>query len=109
MSYARYKFNKAVQSLNEAGVRRREWLASDHAFRLLRMTMDDVPIELRHEFQLFLHEMTPILRSNDTELCRLRAIRSVDEATVRRIIDRIIYMHDVMELKTEKRQAELRA
>jgi hypothetical protein len=109
MSYARYKFNKAVQSLNEAGVRRREWLASDHAFRLLRMTTEDVPLELRHEFQLFLREMNPILRANDTEICRLRAMRSVDEETVGRIIDRIMYMHDVIELRIENRQSNLQA
>jgi hypothetical protein len=109
MSYARYKFNKAVQSLNEAGVRRREWLASDHAFRLLRMTMEDVPTELKQEFQLFLHEMNPILRASDTEICRMRAIRSVDEATVGRIIGRIMHMHEVIELKTEKRQVNRQA
>jgi len=109
MSYARYKFNKAVQSLNEAGARRREWLASDHAFRLLRMTTEDIPLELRQEFQLFLNEMHPIVRANDTEISRLRAMHSVDEATVGRIIDRIMYMHDVIELKLEKRPTELRA
>lgn len=109
MSYARYKFNKAVQSLHEAGVKRREWLASDHAYRLLRLTTADIPVELKHEFQLFQREMKPILRTSEMGVRQWGAIRLVDEATVGRIIDRIMYMHEVIELKTENKQADMGA
>jgi len=103
MSYARYKFNKAVQSLQEAGARRREWLASDHAYRLLRLTTADIPIELKDEFQLFLREMIPILRASEMGARQWGTVRSVDEATVGRIIDRIMHMHEVIELKVEQK------
>jgi hypothetical protein len=109
MSYARYKFNKAVQSLNEAGVKRREWLASDHACRLLRLTTEDVPVELKHEFQLFEREMKPILRASDLSIRQWGIVRSVDEETVGRIIDRIMYMHEVIELKVEKKSTTVQA
>ncbi len=109
MSYARYKFNKAVQSLSEAGAKRREWLASDHVCRLLRLTTADVPVELKHEFQLFEREMKPILRASDLSARPSGVIRSVDEATVGRIIDRIMYMHEVIELKVEKKPSTVQA
>lgn len=104
MSYARYKFNKAVRSLSEAGTRRREWLASDHAFRLLRLTPTDVPIALQQEFQMFQHEMKPILRASETGFRQFAAFRAVDEETVGRIIDRIMYMHQVIESDGDKKQ-----
>ena len=104
MSYARYKFNKAVQSLKDAGARRREWLASDHAFRLLRLTAADVPVELTDEYQLFLREMKPIVRASEMGAGQWSAFGTVDEETASRIIGRIMYMHDVIELKDEKNQ-----
>ncbi len=104
MSYARYKFNKAVQSLREAGARRREWLASDHAYRLLRLTSADIPVELEHEFQLFVREIKPILSASETGARQWDTVWSVDEATVGRIIDRIMYMHEVIESKGDRKQ-----
>ena len=104
MSYARYKFNKAVQSLREAGARRREWLASDHAYRLLRLTAADIPVELEHEFQLFVREIKPILSASETGARQWDTVWSVDEATVGRIIDRIMYMHEVIESKGDRKQ-----
>jgi|AraplaCL_Col_mCL_1032037.scaffolds.fasta_scaffold50749_1 hypothetical protein len=107
MSYARYKFNKAVQSLNEAGARRREWLASDHVYRLLRLTPADVPRELQQEFQLFQREMRPILRASEIGIPQWSAIRTIDDDTVLRIIDRVRYMHEVIEThKDEQKTTE---
>lgn len=99
MSYARYKFNKAVQSLSEAGARRREWLASDHVYRLMRLTPADVPLELKHEFQLFQCEMKPLLRGSAIGVPQWNTDGVVDEETIGRIIGRIKYMHEVIELK----------
>ena len=104
MSYARYKFNKAVQSLYEAGARRREWLASDHVYRLLRLTPADVPHELQQEFQLFQREMRPILRASEIGIPQWSAIRTIDDDTVLRIIDRVRYMHEVIESHKDKQQ-----
>jgi hypothetical protein len=103
MSYARYKFNKAVQSLREAGTKRREWLVSDHVFRLMRLTPADIPVELTHEFQLFQQEMTPLARASELVDSRWSAVQSVDEETVCRIIDRIMHMHQIIELKNERK------
>jgi len=97
MTYARYKFNKAVQSLKEAGIRRREWLASDHVYRLLRLTADDMPSELQQEFQQFQREMRPILRANEIGIPQWSAIRTIDDDTVLRIIERVRRMHEVIE------------
>jgi hypothetical protein len=105
MSYARYKFNKAVRSLNEAGARRLEWLGSDNAFRLMRLTTADVPVELRQEFQLFQQEIKPILRFSEADSRTWGLVRTVDEGTVGRIIDRIMRMHEVIE--THKEQAQI--
>jgi hypothetical protein len=106
MSYARYKFNKAVQSLKEAGIRRREWLASDHVYRLLRLTADDMPNELQQEFQQFQREMRPILRATEIGIPQWSAIRTIDDDTVLRIIERVRRMHDVIEQHPEKPQTD---
>ena len=103
MSYARYKFNKAVQSLREAGAKRREWLASDHVSRLMRLTTADVPTELQREFQLFQGEIKPILHAVEKKIPQA-AMRAIDEQTVARIIERIMYMHEVIVLKTDDDQ-----
>lgn len=102
MSYARYKFNKAVRSLNEAGARRLEWLGSDNAFRLMRLTTADVPIEVRREFQLFQQEIKPILRFSETDARMWGMVRTIDERAVGRIIDRIMRMHEVIETHDEQ-------
>jgi hypothetical protein len=102
MSYARYKFNKAVRSLNEAGARRLEWLGSDNAFRLMRLTTADVPIEVRQEFQLFQQEIKPILRFSETDMRMWGLARTVDESAVGRIIDRIMHMHEVIETHNDQ-------
>lgn len=109
MSYARYKFNKAVRSLNEAGKRRLEWLGSDNAFRLLRLTTADVPVELKQEFQLFQQEMKPILRFSETDTRLWGNVRTVDEATVGRIIERIMRMHEIIETKVEQKPVSSQA
>lgn len=106
MTYARYKFNKAVQSLKEAGARRREWLASDHVYRLLRLTAEDMPGELQQEFQLFQREMRPILRASEIGIPQWSAIRTIDDDTVLRIIERVRRMHEVIEQQPEKPQGQ---
>ncbi|HEX8955929.1 MAG TPA: hypothetical protein VF798_06625 [Burkholderiaceae bacterium] len=107
MSYARYKFNKAVQSLKEAGVRRREWLASDHVYRLLRLTASDVPSELQQEFQQFQREMRPILRASEIGIPQWSTIRTLDDETVSRIIERVRRMHEVFEKQPERQVASV--
>jgi len=102
MSYARYKFNKAVRSLREAGARRLEWLGSDNAYRLMRLTTEDVPSELRGEFQLFQQEIKPILRFSENDGRTQVVLRNLDEGTVGRIIDRIMRMHEVIETHNEQ-------
>lgn len=106
MSYARYKFNKAVQSLKEAGGRRREWLASDHVYRLLRLTAEDMPGELQQEFQQFQREMRPILRASEIGIPQWSAIRTIDDETVLRIIDRVRRMHEVIEQQKQQVQQQ---
>lgn len=102
MSYARYKFNKAVQSLKEAGSRRREWLASYHLARLMRLTVADVPVDLRDEFQLFQSEMNSIMGPIDFDNPMWNATPTIDDATAARIIDRITHMHEVIEIDAEQ-------
>lgn len=102
MSYARYRFNKAVRSLKEAGARRLEWLGSDNVFRLMRLSSSDVPIELQREFQLFQQEIKPILRVSEMDARQWGITRMVDEATVGRIIDRMMRMHEVIETHDEQ-------
>jgi len=109
MSYARYRFNKAVRSLKEAGARRLEWLGSDNVFRLMRLTTADVPIELRQEFQLFQQEIKPILRFSEMDARQLGIVRAVDEATLGRIIERMMHMHEVIETHSEQQSVSSEA
>lgn len=98
MSYAWYKFNKAIQSLNEYGMSRREWLASDHVYRLMRLTEEDIPPELRAEFRQFQRDVEPIIRATELESSIDEAMLAIDDDLAKRIVERITYMHDVIEL-----------
>jgi hypothetical protein len=87
--------------LKDAGAKRREWLASDQAFRLMRLTPADIPVELKYEFQLFQRDMKPMARACELDNPLLSAIQTIDDATVGRIIERIVHMHQVMELQPD--------
>ena len=99
MSYVKYKFDKAIQSLREAGTQYREWLASENFCRLMRLTEDDLPAELKYEFALFQLEVNPILSIDVVDDPRRSGIYCVDDATIDRIIARIISMYQVIKLK----------
>lgn len=101
MSYARYKFNKAVQSLNEAGEKRREWLTSEHVFRLMRLKPEDLPKELAAEFLLLQREIKPLVRAGEFDNPLWSAMHTVNDATACRIIERIRFMHQKIESKNE--------
>jgi len=107
MSYARYKFNKAVQSLNEAGPKRREWLTSEHVFRLMRLTADDIPKELAAEFQQLQREIKPIVSASEFDNPLWSAMHAVDDTTARRIVERIRLMHQMIESKDDQKKPQV--
>lgn len=98
MSYAWYKFNKAVMSLDEMRLDYRNWLASDHVYRLMRLTEEDLPGELRGEFELLQRDMDPIVRALEIGQDAQDVVIRMGDEHVKRVVERIVYMHDVIEL-----------
>ena len=74
---------------------------------LLRLTADDMPNELQQEFQQFQREMRPILRASEIGIPQWSAIRTIDDDTVLRIIERVRRMHDVIEQHPEMQKTDV--
>jgi hypothetical protein len=57
MSYASYKFHKAVLSLQETESYR-EWLTSSYIYHLLQLRDDELPPDIKDEFHKLRRDLT---------------------------------------------------
>lgn len=96
MSYARYKFHKAMHSLDYAGQRKREWLAGEHVYRILRLKLEDVPAEIRHELRQFQQDMTSVKAKKMEDSVRA-TVRAMNEPAVSSMIGRIVSMRNMID------------
>jgi hypothetical protein len=95
MSYASYKFTKAILSLEEAHFQKKEWLASSYVYHLVHLQDDDIPPELREEFREVRMELTKV-RAQGAD-CSLQAtVQNMDDAEVSRTVDRIVNMYNII-------------
>ena len=100
MSYAWYKFHKAVRSLTFARGQKRSWLASDYVSRILLLQAEDLPEDIRPEFRRFQRDMT--LSPARTVVESLRAtVKNMSEVEVIKMILRIISLHDALKSREQ--------
>lgn len=95
MSYAWYKFHKAIRSLAIARAHKKNWLASDYVSRIILLNPDDLPAAIQPEFRRFRHDMT--LKPAESVVASLRVtVNAMSEGEVIKMILRIIKMHDAL-------------
>ena len=95
MSYAWYKFHKAVRSLAFASSQKKAWLASDYVSRILMLQPEDLPREIQAEFRRFQRDMTACPAGGVTASQRA-TVKAMNEAEAIKMILRLIRMHDVV-------------
>ena len=100
MSYAWYKFHKAVRSLTFASTQKKSWLASDYVSRLLLLQAEDLPEEIRPDFRRFQRDMTVIPARTVVESLRA-TVQSMSEVEVIKMILRIISLHDALKSREQ--------
>ncbi len=100
MSYAWYKFHKAVRSLAFARTQKKAWLASDYVTRILLLQAQDLPEPIRPEFQRFQRDMT-MIQGQNVEGSLRATVKAMSEAEVIKMILRLISLHDVLKLQMD--------
>lgn len=101
MSYASYKFHKAIRSLALAAGHKREWLASDYVTRILMLNPDDLPEATRCEFRQFQQDMIPPL-SRSVKDAHRATVKAMSESEVIKTILRILVLHESIKCHGEQ-------
>jgi hypothetical protein len=94
MSYAWYKFHKAVRSLTVAHSQKKAWLASDYVCRIILLRPEDLPGEIQAEFLDFQRDLTTCPADSLTSSLRA-TVKAMDQAEVIKMILRLIRMYEV--------------
>ena len=96
MSYAEYKFGKAMRALSEFNGRHRQWLASAEVYLLSRLQEDDVPMEVRLNFSQFQQALARLQAKYDKQ--SLQAVAdAADENEIREITERFVKLCAAMQ------------
>ena len=98
MSYAWYKFHKAVRSLSFARAQKKSWLASDYVSRIVLLRPEELPEEIRPEFLRLQCDMTLVPARTVVESLRA-TVKNMSEVDVIKMILRIISVHDALKAR----------
>lgn len=91
-----------MRSLSDAGMQKKQWLASEPVYRIVRLKAEDVPLEIRDEFLRFQGDMTRV-KVQDPERSLWATVSAMDETRVSAMVDCVIRMYDT--LKRHERQS----
>jgi hypothetical protein len=89
MSYAEYKFGKAMRALSDFNGRQRQWLASAEVYLLSHLREDDVPTEFRPNFSQFQQTIARLQAKYDKRSLTALADAAADNEVIE-ITDRFI-------------------
>lgn len=93
MSYALYKFHKAILSLYGTDLQKKQWLASSYMHHIVHLRDIDLPEPLREEFQELRDRLTRV--SAEGPITTLEeTVKTMNNSEVNTIIDRIVVMYD---------------
>jgi len=95
MSYALYKFHKAILSLYGTELPRRQWLTSSYVHHIIHLRDHDVPESVRSEFLEVRDILTSVHAGGPTETLE-QSVEIMDDVEVNAVIDRIIAIHDAI-------------
>lgn len=95
MSYALYKFNKAIVSLPETKVRKREWLASNYMYHLIHLQDTDIPLEIKREFLEFKRDLTKV-HAQGVDSSLQATVSKMNDAEAGKMIERVVRMYNVI-------------
>lgn len=93
MSYALYKFHKAILSLHGTELQKKQWLASSYIHHILHLQEEDLPEEVRAEFRSVCQALIKI-PGQCLSLTLEQSVRAMTSAEVDRLIQRIVLLHD---------------
>lgn len=92
MSYALYKFHKAILSLYETELPRRQWLTSCHIYHILHLQDEDLPKSVRSKFDDLRQILTKVPGCGSTETLE-RTVEAMNNSEINSVIDHIITIH----------------
>jgi hypothetical protein len=93
MSYALYKFHKAILSLDGTELQPRQWLASSYMHHIVNLRDHDLPEPVRRDFEELRGTLTRVAADGPAETLE-QTVKSMDNAEVNSVIDRIIAIYD---------------
>jgi hypothetical protein len=85
-----------MRSLSDAGRHQRQWLTSEHVYRIVRLSVQDVPQEIKDEFHRFQSDMTKV-NVQDLEQSLWATVTAMDDTVVRNMVNCLVRMYDALE------------
>jgi hypothetical protein len=95
MSYALYKFHKAILSLYGTDLQKKQWLASSYMHHIVHLRDIDLPEQLREEF-LELRNCLIKSSASGVDMTLEETVNTLNNSEVNIIIDRIVAMYDMI-------------
>lgn len=95
MSYAEYKFGKAMRALAMAPGSEREWIASSHVFHICRLQGDELPREIRVAFSCLKDELARLQTRYGARTLQAVA-EAMTEDEVNRFTDWMVSLYEAM-------------
>lgn len=95
MSYAQYKFGKAMRALSDFNGRQRPWLASAEVYLLSRLRDEEVPSVVRPDFSQFKQTIARLQAKYDKQSLEALA-NAAAESEVVDIADRFVKLCEAM-------------
>jgi hypothetical protein len=97
MSYALYKFHKAILSLYGTELQRRQWLTSSYVHHIVHLRDHDLPEPVRRDFEELRGTLTRVAAGGPTETLE-QTVKAMDNSEINSTIDRIIAIYDSIRL-----------
>jgi hypothetical protein len=95
MSYAEYKFGKAMRALSDLNGRQRPWLASAEVYLLSQLRDEEVPTEIRLNFSQFKQVIAQLQAKYAKQSLEAMAAAATD-SEVADIADRFLKLYEAM-------------
>jgi hypothetical protein len=95
MSYALYKFHKAILSLYGTELQKRQWLASSYVHHIVHLRNDDLPPPIRTDFENLRRMLTRIQGNGMTDTLE-QSVNAMSNDEVGDAVNRIVALHDAL-------------
>jgi hypothetical protein len=93
MSYALYKFHKAICSLHDRQLDKRQWLASHYIHHIVHLQEATLPVDIRQEFCNVRNILTKISANTPSEALQC-TLNVMNDAEIEQVITRLENMYE---------------